>query len=208
MKKDSALAYTFSFCLLLVFVLVTSGSLEVSEDLVITGNGSFDRDFGVQSSPDLTGQKLFETILPVYSPYRDCTVSYRSNFELVQSNNSTIYYESSSEMFRSKHYLASRNYELGVCTGFHYIGDQNKSFSFESSPSLSEALVISEATGRSVLRARVVNGTEYHARTIDSLTWLEGNYTLDWAFLVLNIEYPEAGDDDWLSCPGGAAWLP
>ena len=117
------------------------------------------------------------------------------------SNNSSIYYESVSELPNFKHFLASRNYKLGVYTGFYFIGTQNKSFSFESSPSLSEALVLSEAEGRSVVRARVANESYYHHRTIDSLTWLEGNYSLDWAFLVLDVDYPEAGDDDWLVCP-------
>ena len=202
MKKDLRLACIFSFCLLFVFVSVANaGFLEVSEDLVITGNGTIDRDFGVQSSPDFTGQKLFETILPVYSPHGNCTASYRSNFELTMSNNSTIYYESASELAQSKHYLASRNYELGVYTGFYFEGAQNKTVLFESSPSLSEALVSSEVEGRSVVRARVINESYYRDRTVDSLNWLEGNYTLEWNFLVLDIDYPATGEDEWLSCP-------
>jgi hypothetical protein len=81
------------------------------------------------------------------------------------------------------------------------MGTQNKTVLFETSPSLSEALVLSEADGRSVIRARVVNLSDYHYPTVDMRTWLEGNYTLDLAFLVLNPDYPEAGDDDWLVCP-------
>ena len=201
MKKDLQLACIFSFCLLFVLVFVANaGFLEVSEDLVITGNGTIDRDFGVQSSPDYAGQKLFETLLPVYSPHGDCTASYRSNFELIMSNNSTIYYESASELPQSKHYLASRNYELGVYTGFYFEGAQNKTVLFETSPSLSEALVLGEADGRSVIRARVINRSDYHYPTVDMRTWLEGNYTFDWDFLVLDIDFPEAGDDDWLKC--------
>lgn len=195
-------AIVFSFCLLLACISITSASfLEVSEDLTIVGNGTLDRDFGAESAPYFTGQKLTETIVPVYFGRVNATSYYRSNFELVLSNNSTIYYESASELPSAKHYLTSQNYELGVYTGFHFIGDQNKSFFFESSPSLSEAAVMSEAEGRSVVRARVVNQSYYHDRIIDSRIWLEGNYTLDWAFLVCDIEFPEAGEDDWLICP-------
>lgn len=204
MNKDLSFTCIFSFCLLFAFVFVANASfLEVTEDITIVGNGTFERDFGAQSSPGYTtGQKLFETVLPVYSIYGNCTASYQSNFESVLSNNSTIYYESSSSLSHSKHRVDSMNYELGTYTGFYYIGAQNKSFLFESSPSLSEAIVVSEAEGRSVVRARVVNESAYHIRTLDSRTWLEGNYTLDWAFLVRDIEYPEAGEEgDWLVCP-------
>ena len=202
-KNRSALAIFFSFCLLLsALVLITNASfLEVSEDLVIVGNGTIDRDFGAQSAPDFSGQKLSETIVPVYPFHLNATSYYRSNFELIMSNNSSIYYESASELPGAKHYLANENFKIGAYTGFYFVGAQNKSFSFESSPSLSEALLLSEAEGRSVVRSRVVNRTYYHDRTIDSLTWLEGNYTIDWAFLVLDIDYPEAGEDDWLPCP-------
>lgn len=195
----------FYFAFLIFIISVNASSLEVSEDLIIVGNGTIDRDFWAASSPDYTGQKLFETILPVYSPHGNFTPSsYRSNFELILSNNSSIYYESASDLPHAKHYLENQNYKLGVCTGFYFMGSQNKSFSFESSPSLSEALVLSEAEGRSVLRARVVNESFAHYPTVDMRTWLEGNYTLDWNFLVLKPEYPEAGVDDWLLCPGGA----
>jgi hypothetical protein len=201
-KNEIAFAIVFSFCLLSLVSITSAGFLEVSEDLVIVGNGTIDRDFGVHSTPYLTGQKLTETILPVYSSRGNSTSSYRSNFELIMSNNSSIYYESASELFDAKHYLSNKNFELGVYTGFYFIGTQNKSFSFESSPSLSEALVLSEAEGRSVVRACVINQSHYHDRTVDTLTWLEGNYTFDWNFLALKPEYPEAGDgDDWLACP-------
>lgn len=202
-KNRLSISLLFSFCLLsFALVVITNASfLEVSEDLVIVGNGSIDRDFGAQSAPDFSGQKLAETIVPVYSSHVNVTSSYRSNFELIMSNNSSIYYESASELTNVKHRLSNDNYKVGVYTGFYYIGTQNKSFSFESSPSLSEALLISDADGRSVIRARVVNESYYRDRTVDSLTWLQGNYTLNWAFLVLDVEYPEAGDDDWLECP-------
>jgi hypothetical protein len=202
-KNRLSISLLFSFCLLsFALVFITNASfLEVSEDLVIVGNGSIDRDFGAQSAPDFSGQKLSETIVPVYSSHVNATSSYRSNFELIMSNNSSIYYESASELTNVKHRLSNDNYKIDVCTGFYYIGTQNKSFSFESSPSLSEALLISDADGRSVIWARVVNESYYRDRTVDSLTWLQGNYTLDWAFLVLDVEYPEAGDDDWLECP-------
>ena len=195
-------AIAFSFCLLLVCIIITSASfLEVSEDLTIVGNGTIDRDLGAESAPDFTGQKLTETIVPVYFGRANATSYYRSSFEMIMSNNSSIYYESASELASSKHYLSNQNFDLGVYTGFHFIGDQNKSFFFESTSSLSEALVLSEAEGRSVFRARVVNRSDYHHPTVDMRTWLDGNYTLNWNFLVLDIDFPEAGDDDWLECP-------
>lgn len=196
---------TISLCLILsAIIITTAGSLEVSEDLAIIGNGTIDRDFfAAQSAPDYTGQKLSETILPVYSSHGNLTPSsYRSNFELIMSNNSSIFYESTSELQDVKHFLSNENFKIGVYTGFYFSGTQNKSFYFESSPSLSEAVVLSEAEGRSVLRARVVNRSYAHYPTVDTRTWLEGNYTLDWNFLVLDPEYPEAGEgDDWLGCP-------
>lgn len=192
------------FTLFIIFSSAAGQHIEISEQLRIEGNGTIDRDFAAQSASDYTGQKLYETILPVYSPHDNyMSSSYLSDFELIMSNNSTIYYESVSDLTNAKHYLENQNYKLGVCTGFYYSGSQNKSFIFESSPSLSEALVISEAEGRSVLRARVVNFSDYHYPTVDMRTWLDGNYTLDWNFLVTNIEYPEAGDGDWLLCPHG-----
>ena len=191
-------------------VLITTASfLELSEDLSIVGNGTFDRDFSAQSARDFSGQKLTETIVPVFSSHGAfATSSYRSNFELIVSNNSSIFYEAVSDLPTSKHYLSSQNYELGVYTGFYYIGAQNKTFLFESSPSLSEAAVMSEVEGRSVLRVRVVNESFSHDRYVDDLTWLVGNFSLEWNFLVMDIDYPEAGEenDEWLWCPGGATF--
>ena len=185
----------------MLVLIANAGVLEVSEDLAIQGNGTFERELDAQSSPFFTGQKLSESIVPIYLSHENATSFYHSDFELILCNNSTIYYESASDLSAAKHSLSNANYKLGVCTGFYYIGAQNKTFYFESSPDLSEALVRSEAEGRSVLCARVINKSYIHKRTVDSLTWLEGNYSLDWNFLVLDTEYPEAGDDDWLVCP-------
>jgi hypothetical protein len=189
--------------LLLVFIpgAASISHLEISESQTIIGNGTFEKDFSVQSSPAFSGQKLSEAIVPTY-PFRVNTTSYyHSDFELIHSNNSTIYYESVSILPGVKHYLSNDNFELGVCTGFYYIGTQNKTFLFESSPSLSEALVKSEADGRSVVRASVVNESYPHKHTADTLTYLIGNYTLDWAFLAFDVDYPEAGEEDYLGCP-------
>ena len=194
----------FLLCFFIASILGSASAfshLEISETQTIIGNGTFEKDFGVQSSPSFSGQKLAEYIVPTYPFTVNSTAYYHSDFELVHSNNSSIYYESVSELPGAKHYLSNQNYELGVCTGFYFIGAQKKSFLFESSPSLSEALVKSEVEGRSVVRARVVNETYHHPRTADTFTWLEGNYSLDWEFLVIGIEYPEAGEDDYLGCP-------
>jgi hypothetical protein len=193
------------FCFVLILFLISIPGafayLEISETVTIIGNGTFEKDFGVQSAPDFTGQKLAEAIVPTYPFYVNATSCYHSDFELIHSNNSSIYYESTSELPGVKHYLSNENFELGVCTGFYFIGSQKKGFLFESSPSLSEAIVKSEVEGRSIVHARVVNESFYHKRHVDSLTWLEGNYSLDWAFLVLDVEFPEAGEKDYLGCP-------
>jgi hypothetical protein len=189
---------------LILFLISIPGAvayLEISETQTIIGNGTFEKDFGVQSSPTFEGQKLSEAIVPTYPFQVNATSYYHSDFELIHSNNSSIFYDSVSILSGVKHYLSNDNYELGVCTGFYYIGTQNKTFLFESTPSLSEALVKSEAIGRSVVRARVINESYPHKCTVDTITWAEGNYSLDWAFLVIDYEYPEAGDDDYLGCP-------
>jgi hypothetical protein len=191
----------FVIILFLISIPGAVAYLEISETQTIIGNGTFEKDFGVQSSPSFSGQKLSEAIVPTYPFHENATSYYYSDFELIHSNNSSIFYESRSILPGVKHYLSNDNYELGVCTGFYFIDTQNKTFAFESSPSLSEALVKSEAKGRSVVRARVVNESYPHQRIIDSLTWLEGNNSLDWAFLAIDVEYPEEGDEDYLGCP-------
>ena len=202
MNKNRLLkAILFSLCLLSSILIANASFLEVTEDLVISGNGSFERDFEAQSAPTYTGQKLTKTIVPRSLYHENATSYYNSNFELLLCNNSSIYFESTSDLAEVKHYQSNQNYELGVVTGFQFIGSQHKTVLFESSPWLSEAIVKSEAEGRSVLCARVINQSYTHKRTIDSLTWLVGNYSLDWNFLVLDTECPEEGEDDWLPCP-------
>ena len=196
-NKTRLAIYLLSLCLL--FVSITAGTLEISEDLTIIGNGTIDRDIRVQSAPCYSGQKLTETIYSAHG--NPSNSSYSSSLEFIHSNNSTIYYESASELSNVKHYFSNKNYKLGVSTGFYFIGTQKKAFAFESSPFISEAIVRSEAEGRTVICAQVVNFTEYHSRRVDMLTWLEGNYTIDWNFLVIDIEPPEAGEEEWLECP-------
>ena len=202
--NKTILAITFlSLCLL--FAISTGAcTLEVFEDLVIVGNGTIDRDIRVQSSPCYAGQKLTETIYSAHG--RPSSSSYMSSLEFIHSNNSTIYYESDSTLSNVKHYASNKNYRLGISTGFYFIGDQEKYIAFESSPSLSEVIVKSDAIGRSVICAKVVNLTQHHAREVDMVTWLEGNYSIDWNFLAMDVEFPEAGDDQWLVCPGGATF--
>jgi hypothetical protein len=194
----------FLLCFFLASILGSASAfshLEISETQTIIGNGTFEKDFEAQSSPSFSGQKLAESLVPTYPFTVNSTSYYHSDFELIHSNNSSIYYESVSELPGAKHHLSNGNFELGVCTGFYFIGAQKKSFSFESSPSLSEALIKSEVDGRSVVRAHVVNQSYFHQRTIDTSTWLVGNYSLEWEFLAIGIEYPEAGEDDYLGCP-------
>ena len=200
MNKTSLAIPFLSLCLLFA-ISIGACTLEVFEDLTVVGNGTIDRDIRVQSSPCFAGQKLTETI---YSAHGDPSLSsYSSSLEFIHSNNSSIFYESDSTLSNVKHFASNQNYRLGVSTGFYFIGNQSKSFLFESTPSLSEAIVKSDASGRSVIRARVVNFTVYHAREVDMLTQLDGNYTIDWNFLVFNVEFPEADEEDCLECPGG-----
>jgi hypothetical protein len=201
MKITLEILFVLSLLLVSIPGAASISHLEISESQTIIGNGTFEKDFGVQSSPAFSGQKLSEAIVPTYPFHVNATSFYHSDFELIHSNNSSIYYESISILPGVKHYLSNENFELGVCTGFYFIGTQNKTFLFESSPSLSEALVKSEAEGRSIVRASIVNESYPHKHTADSLTWLNGNYTLDWEFLVIAVEYPEAGEDDYLGCP-------
>lgn len=196
-NKTCLAIYLLSLCLL--FVSITAGTLEISEDLTIIGNGTIDRDIRVQSAPCYSGQKLTETIYSAHG--NPSNSSYSSSLEFIHCNNSTIYYESASELSNVKHYAFNKNYKLGVSTGFYFIGTQKKAFAFESSPFISEAIVRSEAEGRTVIYAQVVNFTEYHSRRVDMLTWLEGNHTINWNFLVIDIEPPEAGEEEWLECP-------
>jgi len=124
-----------------------------------------------------------------------------SSLEFIHCNNSTIYYESTSTLSNVKHFASNKNYKLGASTGFYFKGDQKKAFLFESSPFISEAIVKSESKGRSIVCAQVVNFSEYHARRLDIVTQLDGNYTIDWNFLVMDVDLPEADEEDYLGCP-------
>jgi hypothetical protein len=194
--------------ILLIFASTASaGPLEISEELSIIGaNGTIERELVLHSDPGFAGQSLSEELLPIGLSNGLATPSYfSSSLEFILdlsncSDNSTIYYIADTSLNHSKHWVQNENFRLGVCTAVYYKGNHTKNYLFESSPYLSEALVSSSAQGRSVLRARVVNISD-HTRNLNLITWLEGNYTLDWNFLVIQPEDPEANDDDWLPCP-------
>jgi hypothetical protein len=194
--------------ILLVFVSTASARpLEIFEELSIIGaNGTIERELMLHSDPGFAGQSLSEELLPIGLSNGLATPAYFSSsleFILDRSNgsdNSSIYYIADTSLPHSKHWVQNENFQLGVCTAVYYKGNHTKNYIFESSPYLSEAIVSSSAQGRSVLRARVVN-VSASTRNLNLITWLEGNYTLDWNFLVIQPEDPEAGDDDWLECP-------
>ncbi|MCK4828481.1 hypothetical protein KA005_72795 [bacterium] len=193
-------------CLFFLFVCLcfcsASAHLVISEQLFISGNGTIDRDLDLQSLPEFAGQKLSETILPIYQKAGGVSTShFSSDLEFLLYENVSIYYVQDSTLTATRHTLASQNYELGTYTGFTFKGTQMKNISFESSPFLSEAIVSSKAEGRSVLCFRVVNLTNHYIRNVDDTIWMEGEYDIDWNALVINIDYPEEGDDDWLACP-------
>ncbi|MBE9595151.1 MAG: hypothetical protein IMF19_16925 [Proteobacteria bacterium] len=175
-------------------------SLEVYEEVLISGIGTIDIDRMAQSSPTFTGQKLFETLLPTY-PHVNSASLYYSNLELILSDNSTIFYEQDLNTPYSKHYLKNENFVLGTCAAYYFKGPHLLNASFESTPYLSEAIVFSEVQGRTVLSSRVVNLSKPHFRTHNSRIWLEGKYSADWNFLVIHPEIPEAGESDYLGCP-------
>jgi hypothetical protein len=162
----------------------------------------------LHSDPGFAGQSLSEELLPIGLSNGLATPSYfSSSLEFIldrskSSDNSSIYYIADTSLNHSKHWVQNENFKLGVCTAVYYKGNHTKNYLFESSPYLSEALVSSSAEGRSVLRARVVNISD-HTRNLNLITWLEGSHTLDWDFLVIQPEDPEANDDDWLLCPNG-----
>jgi hypothetical protein len=195
--------------ILLIFASTVSACpLEISEELSIIGaNGTIERELMLHSDPGFAGQSLSEELLPIGLSNGLAThPSYFSSsleFILDRSNgtdNSTIYYIADTSLNHSKHWVQNENFKLGVYTAVYYKGNHTKNYLFESSPYLSEAIVSSSAQGRSVIRARVVN-VSARTRNLNLITWLEGNYTLDWNFLVIQPEDPEAGDDDWLECP-------
>jgi hypothetical protein len=160
----------------------------------------------LHSDTGFAGQSLSEELLPIGLSNGLVTPAYfSSSLEFIidrskSSDNSSIYYIADTSLNHSKHWVQNENFRLGVCTAVYYKGNHTKNYLFESSPYLSEAIVSSSAEGRSVLRARVVN-VSARTRNLNLITWLEGSHTLDWNFLVIQPEDPEAGDDDWLPCP-------
>lgn len=201
--------YIFITAIIFLLFASTVGArpLEISEELSIVGaNGTIERELMLHSDPGFAGQSLSEELLPIGLPNGLATPAYfSSSLEFIidrskSSDNSSIYYVSDTSLLQSKHWVQNENFRLGVCTAFYYKGNHTKNYLFESSPYLSEAIVSSSAEGRSVLRARVVNVSSY-TRNLNLITWLEGNHTFDWNFLVIQPENPEEGEDDWLECP-------
>jgi ABC-type transport system involved in multi-copper enzyme maturation permease subunit len=83
----------FVIILFLISIPGAAAYLEISETQTIIGNGTFEKDFSVQSSPTFEGQKLSEAIVPTYPFQVNATSYYHSDFELTLINNSTIFYE-------------------------------------------------------------------------------------------------------------------
>jgi hypothetical protein len=198
---------SFHFLLLIFASTISACPLEISEELSIFGaNGTIERELMLHSDPGFAGQSLSEELLPIGLLNGLGTPSYfSSSLEFILdrsigSDNSTIYYIADTSLNHSKHWVQNENFKLGVCTAVYYKGNHTKNYLFESSPYLSEVIVSSTAEGRSVLRARVVNVSAC-TRNLNLITWLEGNYTLDWNFLVIQPEDPEAGEEDYLPCP-------
>jgi hypothetical protein len=198
---------SFHFLLLISASTISACPLEISEELSIIGaNGTIERELVLHSDSGFAGQSLSEELLPIGLPNGlEITSYFSSSLEFILdrsngSDNSTIYYIADTSLNHSKHWVQNENFKLGVYTAVYYKGNHTKNYLFESSPYLSEAIVSSTAEGRSVLRARVVN-VSARTRNLNIITWLEGNYTLDWNFLVIRPEDPEACDIDWLPCP-------
>lgn len=205
MKKLFTISFAFYIailCLIFVASATDNVSIEVYEEIAIVGIGTIEMDRSVQSTPTfLSGQKLSETLLPMR--FHDNSPSfYYSNLELILSDNSSIFYEQDLDLSYSTHQLKNENFVLGACAAYRFKGPYHAlNSSFESSPSLSEAIVNSDAEGRTVLSSRVADLSTSHFRTHNSRIWLEGAYRTNWNFLVIRPEYPEAGECDWMGCP-------
>lgn len=194
--------------IVMVFLIPSIAScsqLEVFDSTSISGLGTIDIDRSLQSSKCTSGLKLSESVLPIYTRHRDLTNSYYSSeLEFIMDSNvsnSSIFFEQAVALPNSKHHLMNENFLLGVCTAYYYKGSHLLNASFESSSYLSEAIVHSEAEGRTVLSSRIMNLSDYHVRNLNSRVWLEGRYQTDWNFLVIKPENPEAGEEDYMACP-------
>lgn len=193
--------------LVLIFLpfIVDADRLEITELLTIVGNGTIDRHLELESDPAYISPDLYENILPIYSPHGNLTSSsIFSDLEFILDDNSSIYYEHSGILQNAKYSLTNENFRLGTYTSCYFAGTQEKKIIFESAPSFTEATILSEVDGRSVLRFRVLNisnTANRHDPNLDGVTWLEGDYVMDWNALVMMIEFPEEGECDWLPCP-------
>jgi hypothetical protein len=181
-------------------------SVNVEVTLEAEGVGTIDRDLNLQSSSAFVGQKLSETISPFLNHKNLVSVSNSFYSKFVLSKDDSLFYVQNSSLTAIRHDLTAKNYDLGTSTSFHFSGSQKKKILFGASPLFSETTVFCEAKGQSVLRSRVVDLANHRIRNVDSTTWLDGNYTIDWNLFVLAGN--NSKESDWLSCPDGPTRAP
>ena len=180
----------------------------IETELQISGNGSFDRDMGVQTEKGYTGKRLTETYYTRWlGTDGDSQLEYDSSLEVFMGNSTEFDNETITEMSyaqtaistNAKQLVCAHNYDIGASHGYYSKGTLAKSFESTMDDQSSEFEIEGRVVGRMRLMQKVVDPVT-RVVYLDEDTQMDGQYDFDWSTYVEKPSYP-AGEECWLSCP-------
>jgi hypothetical protein len=191
-----------------MFGAVAATEMSIETELRVSGNGSFDRDMGVQTEMGYSGKELTETYYTRYlGTNGNSQLEYASSLGVYMGNSTEfedetiteITYAQTASSTNAKQLVCSSNYDVGASQGFSAKGHMGKSFETVMDDHISEFEIEGKVIGRVRLMQKVVD-PKSRVQYVHEDTRLEGQYDFAWSAYAEDLSYPE-GEEDWLGCP-------
>ena len=195
---------TLSLCLLLftsTIAITASQDLDITTSLYIEGEGVTYRELEAESEDGLNGLKYEEEwITPGLGYHGNTTIQYEELFFFSINNASYLSVEATTTYTNLQYETCAKNYILGAAQGHKNDGNSSLSLFYQADNMTSAFMATGGIAGKTIFQFMA---TDYNNNTRlyrDKITHI-GSANLTVENVVMQTDYPAAGEKEWLECP-------
>jgi hypothetical protein len=203
LKVEQILCTLFLCLLLFASTIATTASqtLDISTSFSLQGEGVTYRVLEAESEDGQNGLKYAEEwITPGLGYHGNTTIEYEELFFFTTGNTSYLSMETTTTYTNLQYETSAKNYILGAAQCYKNHGNSSLSLIYQADNMTSAIAAYGEIEGKTVFTLMATDHNNSIKLYKDSITHI-GNANISLENVIMTIDYPAAGEEDWMECP-------
>jgi hypothetical protein len=202
--KVKGIICTLSLCLLLFTGTIATAApptLDITTLFSLQGEGVTYRVLEAESEDGLNGIKYAEEwITPGLGIHGNTTIEYEELFFFTTGNTSYLSMETTTTYANLQYETRAKNYILGAAQCYKNHGNSSLSLIYQADNMTSAIAAYGEIEGKTVFTLMATDHNNSIRLYKDSITHI-GKANINLENVIMCIDYPAAGEGDWMECP-------